>query len=381
MLKDALPKIITELPGPKSKAVIEKRASEIPSAIGCVTPCAVDRAEGAMVLDLDGNIFLDFVGGIGVMNIGHSNPEVIAAVKNQAERYFHPQINTFHYSGYVDLAAKLNTLTPGNFKKRTALFNSGSEAVDNVIKIARRYTGRPNVIAFSGAFHGRTYMAMTLTSAATPYKKGFEPLNQGVYRAPYPYFYRAPKEIPVAKLTDYYLNALQEILTDSLAPETVAAIILEPVQGEGGFVYPEPEYIKGLREICDKHGILLIADEIQTGYCRTGKMFATDYWADYGVYADLITSAKSIAAGIPISAVTGREKIMQAATSGELGGTYGGKPSGLCFRTDRTGDYGTGRLRDKSSENRGTLYAEIQRMVQKISDHRRIQRTGCNAGA
>ncbi len=326
MLRDALPKIITELPGPKSQVVINKRADAIPSAISCATPCVIDRAEGAMVQDLDGNIFLDFVGGIGVMNIGHSNPDVIAAVKKQADRYFHPQINTIHYREYIDLAAKLNEITPGSFKKRTAFFNSGSEAVDNSVKIARRYTKRANVVAFSGGFHGRTYMAMTLTSAATPYKKGFEPLVPGVYRAPYPYSYRTPDDIAEKDISAYYLKALTNIFDDYLAPETVAAIILEPVQGEGGFVCPQAEYVKGLRAICDQYGILLIADEIQSGYCRTGKMFATDYWAEYGVYPDLITSAKSLAAGIPISAITGRDEIMQAAASGEIGGTYGGNP-------------------------------------------------------
>src|SRR5665648_208413 len=326
MLRDSLPKIITELPGPKSRVVIEKRSNEIPSSISCATPCVIDRAEGAMVQDLDGNIFLDFVAGIGVMNIGHSNPEVIKAVQKQAERYFHPQINTFHYSEYIDLAAKLNTITPGDFKKRTAFFNSGSEAIDNVIKIARSYTKRPNIVAFTGAFHGRTYMAMTLTSSTIPYKKNFEPLNQGVYRVPYPNSYRVPQEIPKENITNYYIKVFNDVFDDYLSPDTVAAVILEPVQGEGGFIIPPSEYIKELRAFCDKHNILLIVDEIQTGYCRTGKMFATDYWAEFGVYPDLITSAKSLAAGIPISAVTGRDEIMQATSSGELGGTYGGNP-------------------------------------------------------
>lgn len=326
MLKDSLPKIITELPGPKSKLVIEKRGTEIPSSIACATPCVIDRAEGAMVQDLDGNIFLDFVAGIGVLNIGHSNPEVIEAVQKQAERYFHPQINTFHYKEYVDLAEKLNTITPGDFKKRTAFFNSGSEAIDNVVKIARRYTKKPNVIAFTGAFHGRTYMAMTLTSSVKPYKQGFEPLNPGVYRVPYPYTYRAPEGVTGDKVSQYYLDQITDMFNDYLLPDTVAAIILEPIQGEGGFVVAPKEFVIALRELCTKHNILLIADEIQTGYCRTGKMFATDYWAEYGVYADLMTSAKSIAAGLPISAVTGREEIMEATLPGELGGTYGGNP-------------------------------------------------------
>ena len=326
MLRDSLPKIITELPGPKSKLVIEKRGKEVPSSIGCATPSVIDRAEGAMVQDIDGNIFLDFVAGIGVLNIGHSNPEVIEAVKAQADRYFHPQINTFHYKEYIDLAGKLNTITPGDFKKRTAFFNSGSEAVDNAIKIARRYTKKPNVVAFTGAFHGRTYMAMTLTSSVKPYKQGFEPLNPGVYRAPFPYTYRTPEGISPEKISQYYLDQLKNMFKDYLMPDTVAAIILEPIQGEGGFVVAPPEFVKELREFCTENNILLVADEIQTGYCRTGKMFATDYWAEYGVYPDILISAKSIAAGLPISAVTGREEIMESTLSGELGGTYGGNP-------------------------------------------------------
>ncbi len=327
MLRDALPKIVTPLPGPKSQLVIDKRASEIPSSISCATPCAISRAEGAVVEDLDGNIFLDFVGGIGVMNIGHSDPEVVEAVKKQADRYFHPQINTFHYSEYVDLAERLNRLTPGSHKKRTAFFNCGSEAVDNAVKIARCYTKRPNIIAFTGAFHGRTYMAMTLTASANPYQTGFGPLCQGVYRAPYPDLYHRPQGISEDQAVDYYLKQLCNMLDESVSPDTVAAVILEPVQGESGFVAAPIAYVKELRKICDRHGILLIADEIQTGYCRTGRMFATEYWADAGVYPDLMTSAKSIAAGIPISAVTGRDEVMEApALGGQLGGTYGGNP-------------------------------------------------------
>ena len=326
MLRESLPKISTELPGPKSKEVIERRLNAVPAAISCATPCVIDRGEGAMVQDLDGNIFIDWVGGIGVLNIGHSHPEVIEAVKRQAERYFHPQINTFHYAEYIELAELVNKITPGDHKKRTAFFNSGAEAVENSIKIARKFSKRTEVITFTGGFHGRTFMAMTLTSMVKPYKNGFGPLVPGVHRAPYPNTYRVDDNIPTEEVPAYCIEQLEKILVDDVAPETVAAIILEPVQGDGGFVIAPDEFIKKLRALCDKYGILLIADEIQTGYCRTGRLFATDYWADYGVYPDILITAKSMAGGLPISAVTGRDEIMQACASGELGGTYGGNP-------------------------------------------------------
>ncbi|MDW7662515.1 MAG: 4-aminobutyrate--2-oxoglutarate transaminase [Bacillota bacterium] len=326
MLRESLPQILTELPGPKSKEVIERRLKAIPSAISCATPCVIDRAEGAMVQDLDGNIFVDWVGGIGVLNIGHCHPEVVEAVKRQTERYFHPQINTIHYTEYIELAEKINDITPGDHKKRTAFFNSGAEAVENSIKIARKHTKRTEVIAFTGGFHGRTFMAMTLTSTVKPYKNGFAPLVPGVHRAPYPDTYRVNDSIPKEEVPDYCIKQLEKIFVDDVSPETVAAIIIEPVLGDGGFVIAPDEYIKKLRAICDKYNILLIADEIQTGYCRTGKLFATDYWADFGVYPDILITAKSMAGGLPISAVTGRDEIMEACASGELGGTYGGNP-------------------------------------------------------
>lgn len=325
MLKDALPSIKTELPGPKSKKVIEKRAEAIPSSIACGTPCVIERGEGAMVQDLDENIFLDWVGGIGVLNIGYSHPEVIKAVQEQSERYFHPQINTIHYSEYIDLADKLNKMTPGDFKKRTAFFNSGSEANDNAIKIARKYTKRSEVLAFSGGFHGRTFMAMTLTSGQV-YKSGFMPLVPGVHRAEYPNAYRTDESIKEEDIVKHYIDKLEYMFVDYITPENVAAVIIEPILGEGGFVAPPKGYIKELRRVCDKHNILLIADEVQTGYCRTGKMFATDYWAEEGVYPDILVSAKSIAAGLPISAVTAKEEIMESLAPGEIGGTYGGNP-------------------------------------------------------
>ncbi len=325
MLRESLPKIITELPGPKSKEVIERRKKEIPSAVGCASPFVIKRGEGAMIEDLDGNIVMDWVGGIGALNIGYSNEDVVAAVKNQAERYFHPQINTIHYTEYVELAEKVNKLTPGTFKKRTAFFNSGSEAVDNAVKIARKFSGRTEIIAYSGSFHGRTYMAMTLTSGQI-YKAGFMPLAPGVHRVEFPNEYRADDSIKVEDLADYYIEKLRYMFVDYISPEKVAAVIIEPIQGEGGFIKASIEYIKGLRRLCDQYGILLIADEVQTGYCRTGRVYATEYWADAGVYPDILITAKAMGGGLPISAVTARDEIMESLNPGEIGGTYGGNP-------------------------------------------------------
>ncbi len=325
MLRESLPKIITELPGPKSKAVIERRNKAIPSSIGCAAPFVIDRGEGAMIVDLDGNIIMDWVGGIGALNIGYSNEEVVKAVQDQAARYFHPQINTLHYSEYIELAELINDITPGDYKKRTAFFNSGSEAVDNAIKIARKFSGRTDIIAYSGCFHGRTFMAMTLTSGQV-YKAGFMPLAPGVHRAEFPNTYRAEPGIPEEQLADFYLEKLRYMFVDYILPQKVAAVIIEPIQGEGGFIVPPIEYIKGLRKLCDEFKILLIADEVQTGYCRTGKMFATEYWEEAGVYPDILITAKAMGGGLPISAVTAREEIMESLTAGEIGGTYGGNP-------------------------------------------------------
>ena len=325
MLKDSLPEIKTELPGPRSRAVIEKRAKAVPASIGCAAPYVISRGEGAMIEDIDGNIVMDWVGGIGALNVGYSNPEVVKAVQDQAERYFHPQINTLHYSEYIDLAERLNTITPGEYDKKTAFFNSGSEAVDNAVKIARKYSGKTDIIAYNGCFHGRTFMAMTLTSGQI-FKAGFMPLAPGVHRAEFPNEYRTIEGIPEESISEYYLEKLRYMFVDYIRPDKVAAIIIEPIQGEGGFIKPPMEYIQGLRKLCDEFGILLIADEVQTGYCRTGRMFATDYWADAGVYPDILVTAKAMGGGMPISAITAKAEIMDSLAPGEIGGTYGGNP-------------------------------------------------------
>ena len=314
------------MPGPKSQELLKLRAENVPIGVSGVVPTFIQRGEGALFEDVDGNVFLDFAGGLGVLNIGYSHPEVVEAVKQQCDKYFHSSINIVLYEQYVRLAEKLNQLVPGDFDKKTMFVNSGAEANENAIKIARKFTKRTEIIAFTGAFHGRTLMTMTLTSKVKPYKFGFGPFAPGVHRMLFPYCYRCPYGLKIESCEFHCAKQFEDFFLEQVAPEDIAAFILEPVQGEGGFVIPPDEFIVELRRVCDKYGILLIADEIQTGYCRTGKMFATQYWADKGVYADIVTSAKSMGAGLPISAVTARAEIIGAAQVGGIGGTYCGNP-------------------------------------------------------
>ncbi len=324
MLKDQLPQINVALPGPNTQALQERRNQANPSAVRCVYPVAMKRAEGAMIEDLDGNYILDWIGGVGVLNIGHCHPEVVAAVKEQSEKYFHGMFNIVTHEGYVALAEKLNAIVPvKGSEKKTFFANSGAEADENAVKLARAYTKRSNIIVFSGAFHGRTLLTMSMT-AKKAYAKGMGPLPGGIFRAEYPYLYRAEKEMNSAEMLAFYRQKIEKVFEEASPASEVAAIVLEPLQGEGGFIPAPVEWVKMLREICDKEGILLIADEVQTGFCRTGRMFATDYWAEAGVYPDIVSTAKSIAGGVPLSAVTASKDIMESAPAGTIGGTYGG---------------------------------------------------------
>lgn len=324
MLREALPKVVTPLPGPKAKEIIDRRANAMPNGIKCGYPCVIKRGEGAMFEDVDGNIFLDWIGGVGVLNIGYSNEKLIDAVKDQSDKYFHAMMNIVTHERYIELAEKLNKIVPvrGDSKK-TMFVNSGAEADENAVKIARNYTGRPNIIVFTGAFHGRTLMAMTMT-AKKSYAIGMGPFPDGVYRAEFPYLYRAPGNLTESEAIDYYVKKLEQIFIDASPAEYVAAIVVEPVQGEGGFVPAPIEWVKAVRKICDDKGILLVADEVQTGFARSGRMFTSEYWKEAGAAPDIITSAKSIAGGLPLSAVTARTEIMDAVTPGTIGGTYCG---------------------------------------------------------
>lgn len=316
-------KIVTEIPGPKSKELLKRFNDAKCCGLGVNNGVFIKRAAGAMFEDVDGNVFLDCIGGIGVQNIGYSNPEVIQAIKDQADLFTHSMINVVQYEGYVKLCEKLNAITPGSFKKRTALFNSGAEAVDNAVKIARMATGRREVIAYTGAFHGRTGLAVSLTSRVRPYKFNTGPMAPSIHRIPYPYCYRCPYDKERETCGLFCLKAYEDVLIDMVDPSEVAAIVLEAVQGDGGFMAVPKEYMTGLRKICDKYGILLIVDEVQTGFYRTGKLFASNYW---DVAPDIICMAKSMAGGVPISAVTARAELMEKLIPGSVGGTYCGNP-------------------------------------------------------
>jgi 4-aminobutyrate aminotransferase/(S)-3-amino-2-methylpropionate transaminase len=327
MLSQALPRITTQcLPGPKAKALIERRNKAIPSAIRCAYPVVIHRGEGAMLEDVDGNLFLDWIGGVGVLNLGYSQPEVVAAVKEQADRYFHGMFNIVTHEGYVALAEKLASVAPVLGDKKRAFFaNSGAEANENAVKVAKAYTKRPNIIVFSGAFHGRTMLTMSMTSKKA-YANGMGPFPDGVYRAKFPNYYRNPQGLPEDAALDYYMECLKNVFEEASSAEHVAAIVVEPLQGEGGFIPAPIEWVKAVRKLCDEHGILLIADEVQTGFCRTGKLFASEYWKEAGAEPDILVTAKSIAAGIPLSAIVAREEIMEAVPAGVIGGTYCGNP-------------------------------------------------------
>jgi 4-aminobutyrate aminotransferase/(S)-3-amino-2-methylpropionate transaminase len=312
--------IKTEIPGPKSRALMARREAAIPRGPSNATPVFAARADGAAIEDVDGNRYLDFAGGIGCLNVGHRSPRVISAIQAQLEKHLHLCFAVTPYEGYVAVAEKLNSLAPGKFPKKTILLNSGAEAIENSIKIARAYTKRPAVICFEDAFHGRTLLTMTLTSKTHPYKAGFEPFASDIYRIPFAYPYRGEKGATAETFAHY----LEDAFKRSVAPESVAAVIAEPVLGEGGFIIPPRDYFKLLQDICRKHGILFIADEVQSGFARTGKWFASEH---FGIEPDLITMAKSLGGGMPIAAVTGRAEIMDAPGAGALGGTYCGHPA------------------------------------------------------
>jgi len=310
----------TEIPGPRSRELTARKDVTVARAKGLWMPMWIDHGRGALLHDVDGNTFIDFAGGIGCLNVGHAHPRVVAAVQEAAAKFLHTDFTIVPYASYVALAERLLPLVPISGEKRAAFFNSGAEAVENAVKIAKAATGRPAVIAYEAAFHGRTHMAMSLTSKVHPYKAGFGPYAPEVYRVQYPNAFQLGPDCAELALAD-----LRRALKTRVAPEAVAAIIIEPVQGEGGFVPANAEYLRGLREICDEHGIVLIADEVQSGYGRTGRMFAMEH---FGVEPDLVTVAKSIAGGMPISGVLGRASIMDAPDDSTIGGTFVGNPIG-----------------------------------------------------
>lgn len=313
----------TEIPGPKSKQLLELRNKYVPRGVFNTIISFVENAKGALITDIDGNTFIDFASGLASVNVGHSREEITEALGDQIDKYLHTCFHVFMYEPYVQLAEKLAEITPGNFPKKTLFVNSGAEAVENAIKVARYYTKRKSVITFEHAFHGRTLLGMTLTSKLRYYKLGFGPFASEVYRMPYAYPYRCSVGAEGSNCAEACLEHFKTFFKTHVDPEEVAAVIVEPITGEGGFIVPPPEFLPGLAKVCKEHGIVFIVDEVQTGFGRTGEMFAVNH---YGVEPDIITMGKSIASGLPLGAVTGRTEIMDAPEIGSLGGTFGGNP-------------------------------------------------------
>ena len=321
---DKVPNIVTPPPGPKSKALLEKRNDLIPPGVYLVQPITIAESKGAVMKDVDGNVYIDFTSGIGVTSLGHCVDEVVETISRQAAKLIHSCIHVVNYEPYIDLAKKLTEVTPGNFKKRAIMLNSGSEAVENAVKIVRQHTGRPGIISFENSFHGRSYMALTLTGKWDPYKVGFGPFVPGVHFTPFAYCYRCSFHLEYPGCSLHCVHHIEKsVLKTQIPPDQVGAIISEPIQGEGGFIAPPDDYFKEIKKICDAHDIKLIIDEIQTGFARTGKMWAIEH---YGVEPDLMVMAKAIASGLPLSAVVARDELMKDVYPGSLGGTYGGNP-------------------------------------------------------
>jgi 4-aminobutyrate aminotransferase / (S)-3-amino-2-methylpropionate transaminase / 5-aminovalerate transaminase len=306
----------TEVPGPRSREVLDRLAAAVASPLAITFPVVAETARGATITDLDGNTFIDFAGGVGCLNVGHSHPHVVQAAQEQLDHFSHTDFTVVPYENYAALSERLLAHVPIGGPLKAAFFNAGAEAVENAVKFARAFTGRHAVIGFEGAFHGRTYLSLALTSKTSPYKQGLGPFAPEVYRVPFPNAFRGPSAAEA-------LAALRRAFSTLVAAEDVAAIVFEPVQGEGGFIPASREFVQGLREICDEHGIVLVCDEVQSGFGRTGRFFAIEH---FGVEPDLITVAKSIAMGLPLSGVLGRAEIMDAPQPGGVGGTFVGNP-------------------------------------------------------
>jgi 4-aminobutyrate aminotransferase / (S)-3-amino-2-methylpropionate transaminase / 5-aminovalerate transaminase len=342
-------RLATEVPGPRSREIVERKERVIAKPMSLYLPIVAAEGRGSTLTDVDGNSYIDFTGGVGCLNVGHAHPKIVEAVQDQAARFLHTDFTMIPYELCVTLAERLLAVSPFTAPAKAAFFNAGTEAVENAVKFARAYTGRPALIGFEGGFHGRTLLSLTLTSKTHPYKAGLGPFAPEVYRVPFPNEYRGVSSADA-------LAALERAFVTQVAAENVAAIVLEPVQGEAGFIVAPQEFVAGVRAICDRHGIVLVVDEVQTGFGRTGRMFAIEH---YGVEPDLMTVAKSIAAGLPLSGVLGKAEIMDAPGDSAIGGTYVGNPvaqaaalavldvfeeEGLVERAERIGETIRGRM-------------------------------------
>ena len=313
----------TPIPGPLASTMLARRAAAVPSGLGRATDVVVERAHGALVEDVDGNTLIDFAGGIGMLAVGHSPAPVVEAIQRQAEKYIHPCSLVGTYEPYIQLAELLNEITPGSFRKKTLFANSGAESVENAVKLARKFTGRQTIICFEGGYHGRTLLTLSLTSKYGLFKSGFGPFAPEIVRLPIPHTYRTPQGMTEDEYVSFGIAQLENALVAQVEPSAVAAIIIEPVQGEAGFLPVPSRFLRRIRELCDRHGMVMIADEVQSGFGRTGKLFAVEH---YGIVPDMMVMAKSLGAGMPIGAVTGRAEIMDSAHLGGIGSTYGGSP-------------------------------------------------------
>lgn len=339
-------RLATEIPGPKAQALLARRAAATPSPLAHSTQVVVARARGAVVEDVDGNHLLDLAGGIGMLNVGHCPEGVVEAVREQAGELLHVCALVASYEPYVALAEALNACTPGDHPKKTLLSNSGAEAVENAVKVARVHTGRAAVITFEGGYHGRTLLTLSLTSKYGLFKKGFGPFAPEIYRLPAPNVYRRPRGLSEEDYVAECVASLDRALVTQVAPSAVAAILIEPVQGEAGFLPMPAPFLRRIRELCDEHGIVMIADEVQSGFGRTGKMFAIDH---YDLVPDVVTMAKSLGAGLPIAATTGRAEIMDAPHKGGLGGTFGGSPVACAAALATLRELEKGKLLERAS--------------------------------
>ena len=351
-------------PGPKSQELMKVRDQHIPRGISYVMPVFVETAKDSIITDVDGQEYIDFASGIGVANFGNNYPAVVEAIKNQADKYLHTCFMVTMYEPYVRLAEKLNQFTPGDFQKKTAFFNSGAEAVENAVKLSRRFTKKTAMISLECAFHGRTLMTMTLTSKVKPYKYGFGPFATDVYKIPSAYCYRCRFNMTYPSCDLYCARYLEPFFAVECTADNVAAVIAEPVQGEGGFIVPPKDYFKVLHDICKKNDVLLILDEIQSGFFRTGGTFASDY---YEVAPDLMTMAKSLAGGVPISALTGRAEVMDSAGPGEIGGTYGGNPLGCSAALAVLDSIDRDDIEAKAKETAAITAGRLDAMAEKFS--------------
>jgi 4-aminobutyrate aminotransferase/(S)-3-amino-2-methylpropionate transaminase len=342
---------------------MKEREQHVPRAVFNIHPIFASRAHGAILEDVDGNRFIDFAGGLGSLNAGHTPETVVESVKHQAEKFLHTCFHVSMHKPYVDLARTLNSITPGKHSKKTILLNSGAEAVENAVKIARYYTKRPAIIAFEHGYHGRTLLTMTLTSKVKPYKFGFGPFAPEIYRLPYPYVYRRPSGIAEKDYIQGSIDHLHEFFKTQVAPDSVAAIILELIAGEGGFIVMPPAYVKELVKLCEEHKILIIIDEVQTGFARTGLMFASEH---YGITPDLMTMAKSLSSGMPLAAVTGRAEIMESVHVAGLGGTFGGNPVSCAAAMATIQNIEGSHLRARSREIGKKVTNKLSAMQKKI---------------